>query len=911
MKKTMKISGLLWALLLAWGGSEAAGLGKLSVQSALGQPLRAEIELLSVSKDELSGISAKLAANETFRQARIDRVEALGGLQFAVDQRSNGQPIVRITSNVPVADPFLDVLIELNWNTGRIIREYTILLDPPGTAKPAATPSAVAAPEAARSGTKAPAETAKPMAEPTKPAAKPAPVQPGRYGPIRAGETLRSIASKVKPAGLTLEQMMVGLYQANKHAFYGNMNRMQQGRVLNVPDVATASAQSPAEARQTIQTHVAEWHAYRRKLAEVAGEAPQIKPEGQAAEGKIATKPAERAASPAASSKDMLRLSKGEPGTAGKPDAKTQERLASLEEELASRARALQEAQDRVGQLERTVQDMQKLLELKSGQVAKAPAAAPAPSEPPMIEAPAPEPAPAPAPAPEVAAPQPVPAPLPAPAPVAAPEKSWFSTFVGNPLYIGGLVAAVLLSALLWMMMTGARRRQGLNKFEDSIMTGGEFKNTAVFNTGSASAVGGSTEGSMLLTDFSRLGLGAIDSHEVDPIAEAEVYMAYGRDSQAEEILKEALNKDPARHEISLKLLEIYAARKDPLVFETTASELYASLGGQVTPVWQRAAELGRTIDPDNPLYRVASTEMAQGVEPVAAAVEAGAPEPETEALVATPDLGVADDWSIPEAASEAEAGLDFGAALEFPTAAPVADAGLESAPEAEALAPVAEAVEPAQAFDLEFEPAEFEAAPASEFEPESEPEAGEAEPSIEFTAPEPEEVAEAEPEVLAEPEEAVEIVALEAPEPESAAAATVAEEELEPALPDLDLSSIDLELQAPEVEAEEEVALAEASVELEAPADLAPEMPEELEELEAAAAPEVASVPEVVPAAEASAEAIDPAIWEEVNTKLDLARAYMEMGDKEGAREILQEVANEGDSTQKADAEKLLAEAG
>lgn len=871
MKKTMKISGLLWALLLAWGGAEAAGLGKLSVQSALGQPLRAEIELLSVSKEELSGISARLAANEAFRQARIDRAEALGSLQFAVDQRSNGQPIIRITSSAPVADPFLDMLIELNWNTGRIIREYTILLDPPGDAKTAA-PQVATAPEAARGGARA-AEAAKPALEGAKPAAKPAPAKPERYGPVRAGETLRGIAGRVKPAELSLEQMMVGLYQANKGAFYGNMNRMQQGKVLNVPDAA--GVPSAAEARRTLQTHVAEWHAYQRRLSEGAAEAAPVKPEGQPAVGKVAPKAAEQAAPPAAAAKDVLKLSKGEPGAAGKPDAKTLERLASLEEELAAKARALQEAQDRVGQLERTVQDMQKLLELKSGQVAKAPEPVPAPVEPPKFEAP---PAPAPAPVPEVVAPKPVPVPLPSPAPVAGSEGSWFSTFISNPLYIGGLVAAVLLSALLWMMMVGSRRRQGLNKFEDSIMTGGEFKNTAVFNTGSGGAVGVSTEGSMLLTDFSRLGLGAIDSHEVDPIAEAEVYMAYGRDSQAEEILKEALNKDPARHEIALKLLEIYAARKDPLVFETTASELYASLGGQSTPVWQRAAEMGRSIDPDNPLYRVAAVAMAKVEEPVEA------PEPEAEPVGAAPELasvaglGKAEDWTVPAPAGEAMAGLEFGAPLEFPTEEPVVGEAVEAALEAPVLEPVAEAAEPAHAFDLEFEPAEFEPAP-------------EAASTLEFTAPEPE--------LAAEAERAAEFEPVEALAPDLSA---VAMPEEEAALPELDLSGIDLELQAPEAEIEiqEAVELASAPLEFEAPAELVAE----------ALAPEVAAEPEAMPAPEVPAEGIDPAIWEEVNTKLDLARAYMEMGDKEGAREILQEVVKEGDTSQKSDAEKLLAEA-
>lgn len=874
MKKSIRISGLLSALLLVYGGAQAAGLGKLSVLSALGQPLRAEIELVSVTKDELSGINAQLAGGEIFRQARVERSSALGALQFSVEQRTNGQPIVRITSSAPMSEPFLDMLIELNWSTGRIIREYTILLDPPAEARAAKPEPIKAASTATAAREPAPVEATRPAPEAAKPAAKPAPApkpEVTRYGPVKPGETLRSVAGRVRSGEVTLEQMMAGLYLTNKSSFIdGNMNLLKKGAVLNVPTAESVHLKtSPAQAVRMVREHLDQWHAYRGKVAETAGEMPESRAAAPAA-GKITPRVEDRAGA-APAPKDVLKLSKGEPAS-GKPDAKTQERLQSLEEELAAKSRALQEAQDRVSQLERAVQDMQKLLELKSQQGA-APTP-PAPEAAPPAPPPQPEAAP---PAEPAAAPAPVPAP---PAPVED-DSSWIGTFLRNPIYIGGLVAAGLLSGLLWMMMAGSRRRQGLNKFEDSIMTGGEFKSGAVFNTAGAAAgtaaAPSNTEGSMLLTDFSRLGLGAIDTHEVDPIAEAEVYMAYGRDSQAEEILKEALDKDSSRHEIALKLLEIYAARKDPLAFETTASELYAGLGGQDTPVWQRAAEMGRSIDPENPLYR-----MAQG-QPLAAEAEAPAVAPAPE--------------PVPQAAAEADdLSLDFTPSA-APAAAPVAepepvaasDEGLEFTSEFRAATPAIEETAPVEEeVVLEFEPTalEFEVEakeePAPELEmpaefamPEALPEVAEIEEVAEFTAPEME-VPESLPEALPEAES----LELTAP------AMEVVEEVAEP-LPELDLSSIDLDL-VPEPASEaviEEVA--------------APSLDFETE-LEAAAAP-----------AEAPAPGIDPALWEEVNTKLDLARAYLEMGDREGAREILQEVAQEGDAAQQSEANKLLAEAG
>ena len=146
----------------------AAGLGKLSVNSALGQPLSAEIELVSLQPGEFESISGRVASPESYGDARIEYSPLLRQLRFATERRANGTPILRILSNAPINEPFLDVLVEMNWPSGRLLREYPILLDPPGfneariatpvasvtTVKPAAsvasTTTATAAPEALR-----------------------------------------------------------------------------------------------------------------------------------------------------------------------------------------------------------------------------------------------------------------------------------------------------------------------------------------------------------------------------------------------------------------------------------------------------------------------------------------------------------------------------------------------------------------------------------------------------------------------------------------------------------------------------------------------------------------------------------------------------------------------------------------
>jgi len=861
MKKSMKISGLVCALVLASGAANATGLGKLTVQSALGQPLRAEIELLSVSKEELADLSARLAGFEAYRQARIERGEVLNNLRFTVDQRANGQPVVRITSTANIADPFLDLLVELNWSSGRIVREYTLLLDPPATAKPAqAVKAAVAEPARPVEAKPQPAAEAPPKPKPAAQAEAAAAPAPQRYGPVKSGETLRAIAGKVKPTEVSIEQMMVGLYQANKSAFSGdNMNRLKRGQVLTVPDAGALTATSQRDAVRTIRAHVQDWQLYRRQLAEAAGVvAPADAP---AASGRITPQADARPAPPAAA-QDVLSVSKGEPGAAtGKVDGKTQERLRALEEELLAKGRALQEANDRVGQLERNVRDLQKMLELKAQEAAKAPppAAAPAPVEAPAapVEAPV---------APAVTSPAPAPAPVLAPQPGPADSPSWWSTFLGNPLYVGGLIAAVLLSGLLWMMMVGSRRKQGLTKFEDSIMTGGEFKNNVVFNPAAAPPpTGVATEGSMLLTDFSKLGMGAIDSHEVDPIAEAEVYMAYGRDAQAEEILREALGKDPGRREIALKLLEIYAARKDTVLFENTASELYAGLGGQNTPVWQRAAEMGRAIDPENPLYRAGG--MAEAPASLGAVGLAA-----SAAGIAAASAAVA-----PAPLQAADLSLDFvrePAPTAFDTSTP--DLGWDAEP------PTAPVGEPELAPRLD---------------PFADPAAIGLGEEIEARLPEPMPAPAVAEEVFAEPplDEMMEALTA-APVEQEPMLETLAETPFE-AAPVLDLSGIDLDLQTAEAPAFDELVAA----------------PEPAMDFEPVALPDEAPVAaaEAEPQAAPAESGIDPELREEVNTKLDLARAYLEMGDREGAREILQEALNEGDADQKAEAGRLIAEAG
>jgi pilus assembly protein FimV len=593
-------AGLIAMPLMA----NAAGLGKLSVTSALGQPLAAEIELFAADKAELDSLSANLASDQAFRDARVDYAPVLSSLRFTVEKKRDGRAVLKVTSSRPVTDPFIDLLVELNWASGRLVREYTMLLDPPGMPSPqAVAPVAIApaqkpvdkaAPESAPQARTTPAVPATPApAEASKPAPVPKAPAPDRVA-VKRGDTLIGIANRVRPEGVSLEQTLLGLYRENTQAFDGNMNRMKAGKSLKVPSAEQVAAIPQQDAVRELKLQADDWRAYRQKLAGTVSTAPESRAEpGQASSGKITPKVDDRAKPAPEDQKDVLKLSKVTPPVdAGKAaEARAlQEKLRAQEEDAIAREKALEESGQRVALLEKQVQDMQTLVEMKEKAQAEAAPAAPA-------AAPVPEAA-KPAPAPATAAPV-------VKAPPASPEpaENWYDPLIANPLYWGGGLAALGLGGVLWWMMAGGgrRRKAGNTSLEDSIMSGGDVRPNTVIGAASGGSV--NTGDTSFLTDFSQAGLGTIDTHDVDPIAEAEVYMAYGRDAQAEEILKEAISKNPDRHETRVKLLEIYAARRNTAAFASVAGELYAALGDKSSPLWDKACEMGRSIDPTNPLY--------------------------------------------------------------------------------------------------------------------------------------------------------------------------------------------------------------------------------------------------------------------------------------------------------------------
>lgn len=988
--------------------AQAASLGKLTVFSGLGQPLRAEVEI-SGEKDELPGMTARLAPAEVFKQASVEYASGLTDLRFAIEKKSGGRAVLKVTSVRPVNEPFLDFLIELNWPAGKLVREYTFLLDPPeyatqqnarisADARIVETVQGGGAAASAKPAARVPAEARAAagvsVAKPAKPA--PAPAKPATEGNayvVERGDTLRKIASLNQYEGVSLEQMLVGLYRNNRDAFIGNdINRLKAGAILNLPEKSAVEAVTAKETR-SIYVQTGDFGAYRNKLAAAAsksetGEAPAAQ---QQTGGKITPKVEEKtpALDPA---KDQLKVARTD--ASGKASA-------AAEADRVAREKALKEAEERVTLLEKNVGELQKLLEMKNQRLAElekqpagdgvkppvVPSVPTAESVKPEAEKPVVQPVVEEKPvAPAEPVEQKTEEKPKAPPPVVeqepdVDEPGMLDSVLEDPLPLVGGVGALALLAGLFVY----RRRKSntpLAPETTAVRAPSSLGPNSVFRmTGGQSVDTGNTPPQT--GEFSQAGPGTIDTDEVDPVAEADVYMAYGRDAQAEEILLEALQKDPQRLAIHAKLLEIYANRRSLKQFETLASELYAQTAG-IGPEWEKVSALGAELDPRNPLYQaklksagaetvVASSAVAaaalaaaqSGVADEAGAVrqsEVPAPAPTiADPLVADAPLNASATEAVPAAPeSTAEVGepqaldpmnLDFEFAVkpaaEAVSVAPAAEeAGFdepyvdtvvtgeqkevpvesENAAEADlnqamdaidfdlsgmvggdepasaAVSPDVAQVAPSRAVESpadELPALEIDAVSAEESLPDFSPAGTLVMPGAmsdsEIRAFGLSELAEAEPAVVPEPEVLV-------PEVPEAAAQTVVNAQVTPMVAD-DLDFDHPDMVSTVVNPGAPVTGQDAGDDVDFDVKLSdsvflgqPMMPSDfdigsinLDLSEPPAAPAPAEVPPV------SLPPAHDAHWEEVNTKLDLAKAYEEMGDLEGARELLQEVVGEG----------------
>jgi pilus assembly protein FimV len=796
------------AVLFGFSASDASALalGRVTVQSALGEPLRADIEIPEITAEELTSLRATIASPEAFRAAGFDYNPAMANIQITLQRRPDGGHYLHLSSSRPVNDPFVDLILEANWASGRMVRDYTLLFDPTNLRQSAPPlPAAVAPP--------APAGRTQPG--PASKAAKTAPGSAGTSGQsspakagtdgskkvtVQSGDTAGKIAAANKATNVSLDQMLIALLHANPQAFVGgNVNRLKAGAVLDLPTSEEAESVSSGEARQSIVAQSRDFNEFRRRLAEGLP-AAAVGGSERSASGRVQAQVEEK--KPAVAAPDKLTLSKG--AVQGKAAA-----------DKIARDRAAQDNATRVAELNKNISDLNKLgisapaplagastaktgLALPVGAAAaaksaSAPAAAPVPtaaastaktapptaaspvstaasSAKPAVPAPAaagvaipppasvpaaaamitppasataaavavavPASAPAAAPAlaasaatgaasaaaPDVSAAASAAAPAsaavmaaapavsaskPRPAAAPAPSSSLVDELLENPM-VPASVGAVL-ALLLGFGFYRAQQRKKTTQVDSSFLES-RLQPDSFFGASGGQRIDtneGNATGSSMVYSPSQLDAAG----DVDPVAEADVYLAYGRDLQAEEILKEAMRTTPQRVAVHCKLLEIYAKRRDGKAFELISSEAYNLTRGEGSE-WEHICELGKELDPSNALYRP-GCQPAAGVRPAAAPAGAAAPANDfrsqaTQTIPLAPgqdqaadidldlDFSIGDDAPPPEPPKKASASMTTSPREQPVVAEPMPSLDMEFGSTTAAVQPPAAAERPA-----------------------------------------------------------------------------------------------------------------------------------------------------------------------------------------------------------------------
>lgn len=856
--RTLKIVVFSTIFFLCSNLAYSLGVGDLQVNSSLNEQLNAEITLVSLRPGELDNIKVAMASPAEYARAGIDRPLVLAFLKFRVEERPGNKAAIIVYSTKPIKEPFLDFLVEVDWSGGRMLREYTMLLDPPVLSQrkaervqaPVAT-APVAAEQKPVLNKPAPRVSAAPVERSAPESAPAAGVDNELFPRIDIGgasspddntasfkpaldvssdgyktkpkDTLWSVSDRLRPESISIEQMMLALQNANPAAFENdNINGLKAGYVLRIPDQSALLAFSKSEAFRAAQDQNRAWNSARGGLinrvttkgtAPVSGTKTPSSPETASEAGvKLVTPKSGVASKGAGTGKDL--------------DALRQE-LALVNEQLVSKDQQNTDLQGRLRELEEQIASMERLIELKSKSLedlqnkTAAPVAV-APVEPaPVIEPKQSEPKPlepvrtATGPVevpktinpyvlndapvseePPVAEVKPAPKPVVKPAPVAAPvvpaEKSIVDIILGilddvTVLAMVG-VAVIGLLALVWVVM----RRRSMNNmsFPESILTDKGSSTSTQMNR--------SFDETSLLSDFAPTSMGAstieTEVGEVDPLSEADVYLAYNKYQQAEELLQNAINSEPARTDLKVKLLEVYFNAKNSNAFADLAEEIHSAVGDQDAALWDKVVGMGSELCPSNPLF---GTAVEEGL-------------------------------NIGEIAENDSLSVETTDDLEFDMGDLEIDEEPESAPVADLAAPAQEESTDAEALDLG--------------------ELDELALDMDFGAAEP---AAAEEPVVAEVSIDHGKLSLEG----------LDEAEQETPVQTMDLGELDLEAL--------DVSMEDAGAE---------------------------------PAGDDDSFSID-----EVATKLDLAKAYIDMGDPDGARSILDEVLAEGDAAQISEAQDLI----
>ena len=572
------------ASALSSGMAQALQLGEMTLKSKLNQPLAVEIELLDVGGLTASEITPSLASSQAFVDAGVDRQAFLDDLTFTPVINPNGRSVVRVTSNKPLPDSYVRFLLQVQWPNGRLMRDYSVLLDPAKFDQPAPT-TAAPAPRLAAPASSAPA------------ASKPA------QHTTTSRDTLWEIAAKNRNGG-SVQQTMLAIQALNPDAFIdGNINRLKTGQVLRLPDPVQSTALPQPQAIAEVSAQNAAWRQGRRAATNPAAGKQQLD----------ATKRTQAGNAPASTNaKDNLSLvsaeaaKKGAKGKAG-DSAGLSDKLAMTQEQLDTTRRDNEELKSRAADLQSQLDKLQKLIQLKNDQLARLQAEKGAPATPATAAMPAQlagEPAAAPA-APDAAVATPAPAtPEPAKADSApASVEGKFNDLLTNPIVLGVIGGAagllVLLLLLLWARHRNARLeeekhlRMARALAEEPAFTSNidhdlppdSFEGLEVpppnVKLAAAPAPAPVVEPAVVAPTVASvlapLAVAVAPGNANDALVQAQSHIDRGHLNQAADVLEQAIKHEPKRSDLRLKLMEVYGLQNDKDGFVTQERQLVAN----------------------------------------------------------------------------------------------------------------------------------------------------------------------------------------------------------------------------------------------------------------------------------------------------------------------------------------------
>ncbi|HGM5554409.1 TPA: FimV/HubP family polar landmark protein [Pseudomonas putida] len=861
------------ASALSSGMAHALGLGELTLKSTLNQPLVAEIELLDVKDLTAAEVVPSLASPEDFAKAGVDRQAFLNDLTFTPVLNASGKSVLRVTSSKPLSEPMVKFLVQVMWPNGRLLRDYSVLLDPskfsPQTADAAAQP--------------APAQT---ITAPTTGA-----THPNQYT-TTPRDTLWEIAAKARTGG-SVQQTMLAIQALNPDAFIdGNINRLKTGQVLRLPDSVESTALPQSKAIAEVAAQNEAWRQGRRYVAKPGTGQQQLD----------ATKRGSSNVGAGQNAKDNLSLVSAEnakgrgKGPAG--DAKAlSNKLAVTQESLDTTRRDNEELKSRMADLQSQLDKLQRLIELKNNQLAKMQAdgtgAAPAASAAvPAITAelaatPPATPAEA-APTPESAIAPPVD--TPAETPVVAPkpvvdEGKTFNELLTNPILLGLIGGGAVVLLLLLLLL--ARRRKAQQEAEkhlrmaralaeeqefsaeqdlpESSFEGLETPAASVkLNTPAPAPAPAAVVAPVVMAEPIAAPLVAPSAERSDDVLDkAQSHINAGRLNQAAALLEEGVSLEPQRSDLRLKLMEVYGQQGDRDAFVAQERQLVANGDN-----FAKVEELKKRF-PAMAVVAVAGLAAAAAAAELDAQYvkellldepEAPAPEPAADDLDSAFDLSLDDLDNItpvePAPVVEPEAPVELD---EFP-----ADDDLSFESVLQQQTEIKENLDDLSDFDLDLDLG-AEPAPA---------------PAVDL----------ADDDFLLDLDEGVKDLS----PAEPVVANEVPQDDLE--LPaDFDLSLADEMDSNPA--AEPDAFAAELN-----------DVNAELDRLSQSIAEPTFTEADAAMGDDLGEDDFDfLAGTDEAATKLDLAQAYIDMGDNDGARDILNEVLTEGDEKQRGEAKEML----